>query len=82
MLPPQIPNRYDTDEQRMKRLEAQERGERRKWWLVFGLGCFLLIAYFPLALVGWDGLMLLLAPLGLGMIIGAGVQLFLERGAE
>ena len=77
--PPQIPNRYDSEEARLKRLEAQEFAERRKWMIVLVIGCLFLIAGVPLTLVGWSGVLLLLAPLALGMIIGAGVQLFIER---
>jgi len=31
MIPPRIPNRYDDDEQRMKRLEAQDDDSPRRW---------------------------------------------------
>ena len=77
--PPQIPNRYDTDDARLARLERQEVEGRRKWWVVLIVGILLLVAYLPLALIGWPGVMLIFAPLGLGMIIGAGISLLLDR---
>lgn len=80
--PPDIPNRYDNDEARLRRLEAQATAERRKWLIVLALGVLALVAALPLSLVGWGGLMLLLAPLGLGMILGAGIQLLLDRGDD
>lgn len=79
-IPPYIPNRYDTDEARLRRLEAQAQSERRKWLVVLALGIGLLLLGIPLFLLGWSGVMLMLAPLGLGMILGAGIQLLLDRG--
>lgn len=80
--PPQLPDRYSSDEDRLVRLERQEAESRRKWLIVFAIGCLLLLAYIPLALVGWPGVMVLLAPLGLGMIIGAGILLLLDRASS
>ena len=79
MLPPRIPNRYDDDEQRLKRLDAQQADEHRRWLVVFIGGWLVLAAIIPFALAGWGGVGLLLAPIGLGMVLGAGVQLALER---
>lgn len=81
MLPPRIPNRYDDDDQRLRRLEAQDDQERRKWLVVFSVGLLLLLAMLPCLLVGWGGIGLILVPTGVGMMLGAGMQLVLARFA-
>jgi uncharacterized RDD family membrane protein YckC len=83
MLPlvPRIPNRYDDDEQRLRRLERQERESAARLWAVLLCGVALLALLVPLALIGWSGAGLLLLPLSLGMILGAGIQLALARFA-
>jgi uncharacterized membrane protein YgdD (TMEM256/DUF423 family) len=82
MLPPQIPNRYDSEEARLKRLDDQEESQRRRSALILVVGILLLVAYLPLRIVGRDGAMLILTPIGLGMILVAGIQLLIERAAS
>ena len=81
-VPPQIPNRYDDDEQRLRRLEAQESEGRRRSLLLFVGGWLVLAALIPFALTGWAGVGLVLVPIGLGMILGGGLQLFTDRLGE
>lgn len=76
MVFPQIPNRYDTDEQRLKRLEAQEAASRRRALAQLVGGAMMIAATFVLARFGWGGAGLLLVPIGLGLIIAGGVQVF------
>lgn len=81
MLPPvpQLPNRYDDDDQRLRRLEAQERDSRRRSVLLLLCGVIALAAIVPLTALGWPGGALLLAPIGLGLILGGGIQILLAR---
>lgn len=76
---PIIPNRYDDDAQRLRRLEAQADGARRRSVLALLGGIVVLAALIPLDVLGWGGAGLLLAPLGLGLLLGAGLQLLLAR---
>jgi hypothetical protein len=77
MIPPRIPNRYDDDEQRMKRLEAQDDDSPRRWGVTFVLGCLVLAAFALLAVAGWSGAGVVLVPLGLGMVLISGIMLAL-----
>ena len=77
MIPPRIPNRYDDDEQRMKRLEAQDDDSPRRWGVIFVAGCLVLAAFAVLAVVGWSGAGVVLVPLGLGMVLISGIMLVL-----
>lgn len=77
MLPPRLPNRYDDDEQRLRRLEAQEAGDRRRLLALFIGGWLVLAALLPFTLAGWGGVGVLLVPIGLGIVLGAGIQLAL-----
>ena len=47
MIPPRIPNRYDDDEQRMKRLEAQDDDSPARWGVIFVAGCLVLATFAP-----------------------------------
>ncbi len=78
-VPPQIPNRYDDDEQRLRRLEAQETDDRRRSLALVIGGLLVLTTLIPLVLTGWSGVGVVLVPIGLGMIIGGGVQLVTAR---
>jgi hypothetical protein len=74
-----MPNRYDDDEQRLRRLEAQEQTSRRRSLLLALCGMLTLAALVPLAGLGWSGAGLMLAPIGIGLILVAGIQLLLAR---
>jgi len=80
--PPQIPNRYDDDAQRLKRLEAQEQQTRRRTLLLILGGVLILIALIPLWLLGWSGAGLMLVPIGLGVVLLAGLQLLLAGSGD
>ncbi len=72
---PQIPNRYDNDEQRLRRLEAQEEESPRRPFVVITAGFLLLGATLVLARIGWGGAGLILVPVGLGLALAGGIQL-------
>lgn len=81
MVFPQIPNRYDTDEQRLKRLEAQEATSRRTALAQLIGGVLLIVVTLILTRVGWGGAGLILVPIGLGLIIAGGIQV-LTAGSD
>jgi predicted phage tail protein len=49
------------------------------WKWIFGVGWLLLVAFGVLWVVGWPGAGVILVPLGMGMILGGGIQLLLNR---
>jgi predicted phage tail protein len=73
---PRIPNRYDTEEQRLKRLEAQEATSRRTALAQCISGAILIVTTFVLAHFGWGGAGVLLVPVGFGLMIAGGIQIF------
>jgi hypothetical protein len=79
MVFPQIPNRYDTDEERMKRLEALEEDSPRRTWLIFLSGVLLLLLLIPASLLGWGDVGLILVPLGLALTLIGGIMLLVAR---
>jgi hypothetical protein len=77
--PPAVfPNKYDDDARRLERVEAQVDACHWCWRVVFVLGWAALAAWGALVWAGWPASGLILIPLGIGMIIGAGVQLGTE----
>jgi hypothetical protein len=79
MVFPQIPNRYDTDEERMKRLEALEEDSPRRTWLIFLAGVLLLLLMIPASLLGWGDVGVILVPIGLALTLIAGIMLLVAR---
>src|SRR4051812_42744207 len=79
MPPPSVPNPFDDDASRLQRAEANVEQGNLIWKLVFVGGLGLLGLWVVLAMMGIGGWGVLLAPIGLGMVIGAGVQLFIDR---
>jgi hypothetical protein len=79
MVFPQIPNRYDTDEQRMERLEAQDEESPRRTLLLFIAGVLLLLLMIPASLAGWGGVGLILVPIGLVLTLISGIMLLVAR---
>lgn len=81
MMPvfPQIPNRYDDDEQRLKRLEALDDDAPRRPLLIPVAGLLLLGAELLLSRIGWSGAGLIVVPLGLGLLLVGVIQLALAR---
>jgi hypothetical protein len=79
MLPivPQIPNRYDDDEQRLKRLEALDDDAPCRPLLLLLAGLLLLGAELLLSPLGWGGVGLIVVPLGLGLTLVGMIQLTL-----
>jgi len=75
---PRIPNRYDDDEQRLKRLEAQGEDPPRRPLALVAVGVVLLGATLALARAGWGGAGLILVPIGLGCALGGGIQLAVD----
>ena len=79
MIVPQVPNPFDDDAQRLERVEAHLAVARRPWLAVFIGGGLVLGVWLALALAGWPGTGVVLVPIGLGMLLGAGIQLILAR---
>jgi hypothetical protein len=81
MMPlfPQLPNRYDDDEQRLKRLEALEDDAPRRPLLLLVAGLFLLGVDLLLSRLGWGGAGLIVVPLGLGLTLVGVIQRALAR---
>ncbi|HEY8601016.1 MAG TPA: hypothetical protein VIL85_21455 [Thermomicrobiales bacterium] len=81
MLPilPQLPNRYDDDEQRLRRLEALDDDTPRRSVIILVVGLSLLGAELLLGRIGWGGAGLILVPLGLGLALVGAIQLTLGR---
>ncbi len=76
-----IPGQFDNEEDRTRRLESQTFGPSRKWLVVFVLGLIALVAFGALTMVGYPGTGVILVPIGLGMVIGGGIQVLVDRMA-
>jgi hypothetical protein len=76
---PVVPNPYDDDAQRAERLNAQVDADARRTALVFVGGLIVLVAFGLLLLVGLPGAGLVLVPIGLGMLVGSGIELLVGR---
>ena len=77
--PPDIPRPFEDDASRLQRAEANVERGTLIWKLVFIGGLAVLGFWGVLVMIGIGGWGVLLAPIGLGMLIGAGVQLFIDR---
>jgi hypothetical protein len=64
---------------RQRQLDARDFGQSRYWRWVFVGGWLSLAAFAILAVKGLPGAGVILVPIGLGMIIGSGIQLLLDR---
>jgi hypothetical protein len=79
MPPPGVPNPFDDDASRWQRAQSNVDHSSRKWAIVF-VGGFVVLAVWALAVAfGQGDVGLIMAPVGLGMIVGGGVQLFIDR---
>jgi fatty acid desaturase len=79
MFTPGLPNPLDDEAEKARRLDRREFGPSRYWrWVLIG-GLLVLLAFALLALVGWTGSGVVLVPIGLCMVIGAAIQLLLDR---
>jgi hypothetical protein len=77
-IAPIVPQSLDEAE-RWRRLDQQDFRKSRYWRFVFVGGWLVLALFGVLAFLGLPGSGLLLVPIGLGMIIGGGLQLVIER---
>ena len=76
---PLFPNAYDDDERRRQRLEARMDTPSRRSVIVFAGGLLALIVFGVLAFAGLPGSGVVLVPIGLGMMLGAGIELAVGR---
>ena len=76
---PGAKNPFDSEEDRTRRLDAREFARSRRWALVFGGGVVLLVVFGVLAALGLPGTGVVLVPIALGMVLGGGIQLLLDR---
>src|SRR5438105_59610 len=67
------------DSARMRRLIDEDDSDSPFWKWTFVAGWLVLAAFGILALMGWSGSGLILVPIGMGMVIGSGIQLMLNR---
>jgi hypothetical protein len=79
MPPPGISNPFDDDAQRLGRLDAQVDTSRRWWRLVLAGGLVVVAVWAVLAVAGMAGTGIVLLPIGVGMILGSGIQLVVDR---
>lgn len=75
----QRPFLADNEEERQRRLDAEDFTDAAKWrWVVAG-GVLCMVVFAILAMRGLPGTGVILVPLGLCMIIFGGMQVFLYR---
>ncbi len=79
MFVPRVPNPYDDDAQRTKRIEAQLETGSRFSVIVFVGGWLVIGTFVALAFMGLPGAGLVLVPIGVVMIVGSGIQLLINR---
>jgi hypothetical protein len=73
------PFQAQDEDERQRRLDAQDVGENRYWrWVVVG-GVVALVAWVGLSFEGLPGTGVILLPIALGTIIFGGLQLLLSR---
>jgi small-conductance mechanosensitive channel len=77
--PPRVPNPFEDDSHRLQRLMGNDDTGKRIWRYVFIGGWLVLALWAVLAFLGLPDFGLVLAPLGLAMLIGSGIQLFIDR---
>ena len=77
-MPPVMPPTSDEAE-RWRRIEAADFSKTRYWHVVFVGGWLVLPLFGILAVLGFPGAGLVLVPIGVGMIIGSGIQLLVDR---
>jgi hypothetical protein len=73
-----VPNPYDDEDRRRERVEAQLEQTTSRRSLVIFVGGWIILGVFGLLV--WSGLPgsgVLLVPIGLGMILGGGLELVL-----
>jgi hypothetical protein len=75
----QRPFQAQDEDERQRRLDAQDFGESSYWrWVVLG-GLLALAAFALLAVNGLPGTGVILVPMGLGMIIFGGLELLVSH---
>ena len=75
----QNPFQAQDEDERQRRLDAQDFGQTRYWrWVVIG-GVVALVAWVGLSVEGLPGTGVILVPIALGTIIFGGLQLLLCR---
>jgi hypothetical protein len=75
----QLPFAPQDEAERQRRLDAQDiaTASRSRWLLVGGV--LALVAFAVLAIEGLPGTGVILVPIGLGMILGGGIELLLNH---
>ena len=73
---------FDSEDDRIRALNTRDFGRPRRWVVVLAGGVALLMVFATLAALGFPGTGLLLVPIGLGMVLGAGIQLLLDRVSD
>ena len=79
MPPPRITGPYDDDAERSSCVEAGMGDGLRRSAIIVSGGCLALLLFGILAMFGLPGSGLILVPIGLGMILGGGIELVLGR---
>jgi hypothetical protein len=67
------------DSAHMRRLIDEDDSDSPFWQRVFVAGWLVLAAFGILTVPGWPGSGLVLVPIAIGMLIGSGIQLLLNR---
>jgi hypothetical protein len=72
-------NPFDSEDDRRRMLNERDFGGSRRWVVVVAAGVALPVVFGILAVLGFPGAGLLLVPIGLGMVLGGGIQLLLDH---
>ena len=78
MIPnPIFRNPNETDLERELRLEAEFGSQTRRSKIIFAGGILILIGFVACCVVGLPGAGVILVPIGMAMLLGAGIELLL-----
>ncbi len=80
MIPnPIFRNPNETDLERELRTEAEVGNQTRRSKVIFGGGIVVLLGFAACAVLGLPGAGVILVPIGMGMLLGGGIELLLGR---
>ncbi len=80
MIPPRMfRNPSETDAEREQRIEAELDSYTTRSRIIFAGGIVALLAFAACAVMGLPGAGVILVPIGMGMLLGSGIELLLGR---
>jgi predicted phage tail protein len=69
----------ETEREKMERVEEQLSTDDQRSKIIFGGGVLAILAFGACALAGLPQAGILLVPIGMGMVLGGGIELLLGR---